>query len=235
VSPETGSLLAFSKGMQVYQIFKIVLIPLCILGTSLASYGRTTENQFIAEMEAHRSRILEYALMLRSEFPQYFDHCTEEQIRLYFDQHDKPKVQSAKELVTFGYQLHESIAVRLARFHGENVQNLDVEKLKTLKETIENLNEIETVEKVDFFKHHRMSQKTRKELVWLEKISDITDVGIYRTKEMGIPTRMFDGALFLEKKGDAVGGQLSRWVENKIRAKLQLSTINKCSKAIISH
>lgn len=202
--------------MEFLRSFKSLALILTLV-ISGQSEARSTATFFMLEMAAHRSRILESAIVLKRQFPHYFSHVTEEQIRLYMDQHDKPKMQTSHELVAYGYHSFHSIAERLARFHGENYNDLSPFAAKALRKTIDDLNTIEKNEKLEFFATFEINETTQSELMWLEKIVDITDVGINRTKEMGLAEKPYDGAFYLESKGDKLGAELSKWLEHKLR------------------
>lgn len=196
----------------------LISIAVCLSTPLSASLAMTSHANFTKEMQAHRKRLVNYAKILKNSYPQMFRQVSEQQIDLYFNLHDKPKVESLAELAKFGYQNSLTIGERLARFHGDNLQKLSPQESQELRETINALNEIERQEKADFFRRNRWSKSEISTLSFLERVVDITDVGLYRTQEMGLKPQLFDGAKYLRSKGEVVAAKLSEFLEEKIRS-----------------
>lgn|GEM_PF-6692009 len=182
------------------------------------------------EMEQHRKRVLSLATVVYELIPGSQPVSSEinreiELLEQYLELHDAPKIQGIAELAVHGYENSATIAERLTNFYGETQDTLGDTRNEDLQELIQELNEMEMRLKQNFFREHEVGHEMRERFIRAEMIADITDTGIARQIEMGLPQRPYNGYSFLLKRGDLNGAELSRWLEDNYREilKKQLS------------
>ena len=165
-------------------------------------------------MVKHRSRVVALGLATLS-LGNISPNLNRETVVAYLKLHDLPKLMNIKVLHRYGYEGKETIYEILAQFYGKRSNELSPHENLVFKKIVFELNRIEESIKKDFFVRRSLQPAKIAQLRHLEHIADITDTGVSRKKEMGIKTiSKYEAATWLQNEGDAVGAQISLWLED---------------------
>ncbi len=200
------------------------LLVLFGLSLPLASEGRTSAEEFRRKMLIHKSHIIRLATATMTAFPEHFKGIPMDLAISYLQLHDQPKIQDLATLKKYGYKNRHTLNQRLALLYQKKFGEGTADEQAEMSDVKNSLNGIEGLEKQEFFKSKGLDPNSEmiKSLLWLEKIVDVTDTGIYRRVEMHIPEdKKYDGANFLEKSGDSKGAVVSRWIEDNCNTLLK--------------
>jgi len=146
-----------------------------------------SQTDFITRTVEHRYRVKVGMHALFGLKHDRFLHVTPDLIEQYAELHDAPKITN------------NGITSVLARHFGVNRHQLFGAAKEEFEQTIDELNRIESAQKAAFF--DTIDASAGAELSLLEKIADVVDTGIFRTKELGIAFIRRDAAMFLANEG----------------------------------
>lgn len=179
------------------------------------AWGLISPEDYRNQVQAHRERVGRLAAAAYDQFRHHLPPVKYYILLGYLDLHDRPKTQSLAQLYASGYAHDETINDRLARFYGQDREQMPEIEQARLFRLIINLNFVEARQKSEFFLRHGVEAPARFTLEWIEEIADVTDTKISRTRELDIkPSEKSASRYFQTKKNDLFAAEVAEWLES---------------------
>jgi hypothetical protein len=173
--------------------------------------------QFHQEVQDHRDRVFSGALQALGQFGQEFpalmslpEEARNRVFKTYMRLHDAPKIMSERELRGWGYKDKKTILEKLHGVYGLSLTRRPwfINDMNTIEIQIKTA----TLDNKFQFLYGSLKRQAKKELQFIEWVSDITDTLFHRGAELGMNFSAESAQKYFLNQSHTQAARIATWL-----------------------
>lgn len=195
----------------------LITAAMMILSPQVIADPAISFRQFTQEVESHRARVLENAVIVFNQFKSDFPilsglpiEISQMLINSYMELHDAPKTMTQSQLTILGYKDKKTILEKLYEVYGVNLEKRPefINELNSIEDKIKN----DMLREKFHFLNSDLLEEALGELKFIERVADVTDTLHTRGPELGFVYVLNSAEKYFLDRKETLSAHIAYWL-----------------------